>query len=297
MIFKKKKKKDGEEAVLNDTSGKFADELTGEELEADEEMKEILDEDTELKDEKDPEAIAKYLIFEIEHGCPICGSDVKGNDFYRYYCEQCNVLFERKDILEKEFGKSLGEVSVGVKKTRLTPDEKKELDKKRKELQDRIFSTFSDEQKKEIIAEEEEKEDEPVKEEAPTPIPKVSEEPVAEHEEPVEAEQDEIAEEVDDENSAVGMEDVISALGTPRVQEAEFEESNHEEPEEEYELEPGKIIASSQSDKLHEGSCHFVKKIHPENRIYFDSIEKGEEEGYEPCVCIRRIIAKQKTGK
>ncbi len=45
------------------------------------------------------------------------------------------------------------------------------------------------------------------------------------------------------------------------------------------------------------GNCHFIKKIHPENRIYFDSIEKGLENEYQPCVCVRRVIAKQRAEK
>ena len=64
---------------------------------------------------------------------------------------------------------------------------------------------------------------------------------------------------------------------------------------EEYDLEDEKkIIASSQSTKIHKGNCHFVKKIHPENRIYFETAEEGEEKKYEMCVCLRRLKAMEK---
>lgn len=36
----------------------------------------------------------------IANGCPICKSDVKGNDNARYFCKACNMLFS-KQALEK----------------------------------------------------------------------------------------------------------------------------------------------------------------------------------------------------
>jgi hypothetical protein len=76
----------------------------------------------------------------------------------------------------------------------------------------------------------------------------------------------------------------------------EEEPAAEPEPEkEDYELEDeGKIIASKESTKMHTGQCHFVKKIHPHNRIYFETTEQGEEQGYEMCVCLRRMKARQR---
>lgn len=34
----------------------------------------------------------------IKGGCPICHSDVKGNDFYLYFCEKCDILFKKIDL-------------------------------------------------------------------------------------------------------------------------------------------------------------------------------------------------------
>jgi len=59
---------------------------------------------------------------------------------------------------------------------------------------------------------------------------------------------------------------------------------------EEFELEEeSKIIASAESKKMHSGTCHFIKKIHRDNRIYFDSVEKGEAGGKDMCVCLRKL--------
>jgi hypothetical protein len=35
----------------------------------------------------------------IQYGCPICHSDVKGNEEYLYFCEHCNVLFRKEDLV------------------------------------------------------------------------------------------------------------------------------------------------------------------------------------------------------
>ena len=35
----------------------------------------------------------------IKSACPICHSDVKGNDEYLYYCVPCNILFRKEDLL------------------------------------------------------------------------------------------------------------------------------------------------------------------------------------------------------
>ncbi len=34
----------------------------------------------------------------IKGGCPICHSDVKGNDLYLYFCEKCDILFKKIDL-------------------------------------------------------------------------------------------------------------------------------------------------------------------------------------------------------
>jgi len=48
------------------------------------------------------------------------------------------------------------------------------------------------------------------------------------------------------------------------------------------------LIYSNKSNKLHQGQCHFVGKIHKENRKYVASILQGKREGLELCVCLRR---------
>ncbi|MBW2997118.1 hypothetical protein KY349_02120 [Candidatus Woesearchaeota archaeon] len=259
MIFRKKKDKEMEKLGLKD------EEIL--------EFKEFEDipEEKEIKSGE----FEKNFIFHIDNGCPICASDVKGNDYYRYFCEKCNVLFDKKDIIEAEFGKRPGH----VRKTSLTEDEKEELEKKRKELKDRIYKTFSEEQKKELIEEaEEEKEEEAEPEEEPEEV-EAEVIPPPKLEEAVEAEPEEAEPEEE-----------------PETEEAEPEETAEEtEKREEYDLEePEKIIASTESTKMHKGDCHFVKKIHPENRIYLDSIDDGEEKGYEMCVCLRRLKAMQR---
>ncbi|RME77733.1 hypothetical protein D6774_03485 [Candidatus Woesearchaeota archaeon] len=56
-----------------------------------------------------------------------------------------------------------------------------------------------------------------------------------------------------------------------------------------YELEDESVlVASDKSDKMHHGKCHFLKKIHKENRVYLESIDEGKEKGYKLCVCLRR---------
>jgi hypothetical protein len=221
-------------------------------------FKEFEEFDEEVEKEKSVkiEDIEKNFIFQISNGCPICGGDVKGNDHYRYFCEKCNVLFDKKDILDKEFGRSIAEVG-SVRKTKLSDAERAELDRKRKDLKERIFKTFTQEEKKELVREAEER-----KEELPEPEPEPEEESAVEEE--------------------------------PEPEPAE--EPEPEPEKEEYALEDiGKIIASKESTKMHTGQCHFVKRIHPHNRIYLGSVEQGQENGYEMCVCLRRMQAKQRS--
>ncbi|MBW2967568.1 hypothetical protein KY362_03715 [Candidatus Woesearchaeota archaeon] len=203
---------------------------------------------SDFEEQPQDEDFEKTFIFHITNGCPICGGDVKGNDHFKYFCKKCNVLFTKKDILDKEFG------GMAVKKTKLTESEKDAMQKRVKELKDRVFAAFSEEEKKEL--KEEAKEEEPEEVEAEVIPPHEPEE-----------EPEEVPEDTEPEEEPA--------------------------PEPEYELEEaGKIIASSESTKLHSGQCHFAKRIHPQNRIYFETIEDGEEDGYEMCVCLRRMKAK-----
>ena len=257
MMFKKKK----EEEELADIESE-EDELDFKEFE---EFEEELDK----KKGIDAAEIEKNFIFSIEKGCPICGSDVKGNDFYKYFCESCNILFDKKDILTKEFGKTLSQAHITKK--RLTEEEKAALQGRRKELKERVFKAFSEEQKKELIEQAEET--------------KVEEE-VAAEEEVLETQEPEGVEEIVDEKPAEQAEP---------AEEGPVEEEQPMPEKEEYELEDeGKIIASKESTKMHTGQCHFVKKIHPHNRIYLASVDEGKERGYEMCVCLRRLKARSR---
>jgi ubiquinol-cytochrome c reductase subunit 6 len=264
MIFKKKK---------NDEFDEELDALGDDEEIID--FKEFEEFEEKAKREKGArlEDIEKNFIFHVPRGCPICGGDVKGNDHYRYFCEQCNVLFDKKDILEKEFGKSVAEVGK-VRKTRLSDDERAELERKRKELKERVFKTFTQQEKRELVEEAEGRKEEELPEPEPEPEP--------------EADDTTAGEETAEETPA----------DTEEEQEPEAEPELGEGPEPgkgEYGLESAdKVIASKESTKMHSGACHFVKKIHPQNRIYLGSTEQGEEQGYEMCVCLRRMKAKQR---
>jgi hypothetical protein len=35
----------------------------------------------------------------IKSSCPICKGDVKGNDVYKYFCSNCNILFTKDDLI------------------------------------------------------------------------------------------------------------------------------------------------------------------------------------------------------
>ena len=41
-------------------------------------------------------------IITIPQGCPICNSEVKGNEISGYYCKKCNVTFTQKDLENTE---------------------------------------------------------------------------------------------------------------------------------------------------------------------------------------------------
>ena len=49
-----------------------------------------------------------------KNSCALCGSDVIGNEQYKYFCKKCNVLFQRKHLKKKKEDKN--EVAV-LKKT------------------------------------------------------------------------------------------------------------------------------------------------------------------------------------
>jgi len=34
----------------------------------------------------------------VKNGCPICGNDVRGDDEFKFWCESCNILFNRADL-------------------------------------------------------------------------------------------------------------------------------------------------------------------------------------------------------
>ncbi len=39
-----------------------------------------------------------FRAIRFENGCPICGWDVIGNEVYRYYCKNCNLLFRGSEL-------------------------------------------------------------------------------------------------------------------------------------------------------------------------------------------------------
>ena len=235
-----------------------------------------LDESDIDEDNTNPNKFEKHFIFHISEGCPICGRDVKGNNHFKYFCSHCNVLFDKKDIIDSEFG---SKIKKCIRKTSLSDDERKELENKRKELKDRVFKTFSEDKKEQLIEEaEEEKSDQSDEETAK--VEETSEKPELEG---IDSVIDEMPEEADEESA-------------PENEDAPDEKTEKEhQKRDEYDLEtPDKIIASNESTKMHKGDCHFVKKIHPKNRIYLDSIKEGKEKGYSLCVCLRRIKAMQR---
>jgi hypothetical protein len=313
------------------------------------EFEKEFEKEVETREDENPEALVRNFIFIIEKGCPICGSDVKGNEYFKYFCGTCNVLFDKKDVLDKEFGKNLRDA---IRRRRLTPQEKEEMEKRRKELSEKVRKVFSGEVTKEILDEatdedkaadlvqkeeveeaeeekegKEEAEDEQEPEEKEEEIEEVEAEIIPPHdteEEPVEEEEpkgleesleemkkvpheapetheevEETTEETEDDEETEELDEEAEPEDTEEPDEDEDAEEDDDteetEKREEYPLETeDKIIASKESTKLHKGTCHFVKKIHPENRIYLNSIEEGEEEGYELCVCLRRLKAMQR---
>jgi hypothetical protein len=199
-------------------------------------------------------------VYLVERGCPICHHDLKGNDELRYFCKDCNILFDHKDI-------------------HVLPEEYHDLDKIRQHEEEKIdltpFKTSPTDKEKQFI--DMPKEDAPLFPEKETPK---KEEKKEEPKLPPPPEE------------------------TPEIEEQIIEETKEEPkpvPKKKPEIKPGfeletedKIIASSESDKLHAGNCRFVSNIHKTNRIYFASAAEGKLKGYELCVCLRRINALQR---
>jgi len=76
----------------------------------------------------------------IKNGCPICHSDVKGNDEYLYFCANCSILYRKSDlVLDKKVVEDLVKVKIAEKfekdKDRLKVEEEpikeKELSEKK----------------------------------------------------------------------------------------------------------------------------------------------------------------------
>ncbi len=329
----------------------FADD---EEFEDFDDLEELEEEDAKKKD-LSLDDYERQFIFEIEDACPICGGTVRGNDHYKYFCKRCNILFDKKDLIQKGEKKNRHKYRI----VPLTKEKRKSLIERRKAFNERLRKAFprddeisetvlsddkigsetNDESEVEILPpypkikedreedlefseenkeedsewETEESEREEIKEgEKKERETKKERSEKEESEEPTEENDRDFSEETRDHDE----EDLIAALkgsgfsSEERKENAEVVEEHQEEdleepketeafveePEPEYELEDeSRIIASKGSDKIHKGTCHFVRRIHPENRIYFDSIEEGLEAGYELCVCLRRLIARRKA--
>ena len=42
----------------------------------------------------------------IKGGCPICRGDVSGDDFAKFYCKRCNILFSRPSLIVDDEAKA-----------------------------------------------------------------------------------------------------------------------------------------------------------------------------------------------
>ena len=60
-------------------------------------------------------------VFIVRHGCPLCGSDVVGNDELGYYCKHCNLLFSL-DELDFSYYKKLNNEERANKKDNTSKD-------------------------------------------------------------------------------------------------------------------------------------------------------------------------------
>ncbi|MBI4739857.1 hypothetical protein HY772_10095 [Candidatus Woesearchaeota archaeon] len=202
-------------------------------------------------------------VYLIERGCPICSHDLKGNDELRYFCRNCNILFDHKDIHvpPKEYHepdkvkiKPITRSATQPNMIGATPNAAFLLPSRDKEETMPLFP-----KKKEFSEDFDEQK-------ALREVPEVVEE-----EKKLKKESELEADAVEAETEP--FEDELAA---PTGFELEGEE---------------KIVASKESTKLHAGNCRFISKIHHNNRQYFASAAEGQVKGYELCVCLRRIRA------
>ncbi len=54
------------------------------------------------------------------------------------------------------------------------------------------------------------------------------------------------------------------------------------------------FIASLGSDKYHALNCPYFKNIKESNKVYFSSHKHAKENGYTPCICVKRFELKKK---
>jgi hypothetical protein len=89
------------------------------------------------------------------------------------------------------------------------------------------------------------------------------------------------SEALEDEESSDGGSSNLSSQ--PDVALAVIEEASEAEDNG---SEDGQFVASTSSKKYHSLDCRYATKMKEENRIYFQSAEEAEDQGYEPCkVC------------
>jgi len=73
----------------------------------------------------------------LKSACPICGSDVKGNEEYHYFCPKCSILYRREDlILSREHIESIMKQKIAEKlqKEPIIIDEEKTITPKKPKL-------------------------------------------------------------------------------------------------------------------------------------------------------------------
>jgi len=163
------------------------------------------------------------VIYILKNACPLCKGTVKGNLEFKYLCKQCNILFDKNQLIPVKNIKQ--ESNLLTKKV-------KELHLKHK-----------------------------IKN-----VPSLIEKVVT--------------------NSNKAVEEKVRELGkVNKVNSANAK--TEKKPATELEN-PIKIIVSTNSNKIHIDSCHFLKKIKKENWKTMTSLNKALKEGYEPCVCVRR---------
>ncbi|MCX6709678.1 MAG: hypothetical protein NTV63_01845 [Candidatus Woesearchaeota archaeon] len=78
-------------------------------------------------------------IIVVEKACPVCGSDVKGNEKMRFYCKRCNILFERGELSSGKERNDEAEEKTKRTEKRNVPEKAKEEVKMEEE--EEIFIT------------------------------------------------------------------------------------------------------------------------------------------------------------